>query len=53
VADSDAALGQQIFDISVAEVEAVAEPDGVGNNVRWGTVSFVCIHPPILSISGI
>ena len=25
-------------------------PDGIGNNVRWESVAFVCVHPTILSI---
>ena len=31
--DSDVTLGEQIFDIPVAEIEAIVEPDGVGNDV--------------------
>ena len=51
-ADSNAALCQKIFSISVAQVEAVVEPDCVGNDVRWESVAFVGIHPPILSLQG-
>ena len=36
-ADSDAPLGQRIFDIAVTLVRAIAEPDGVGNDIWWGT----------------
>ena len=32
-ADSDASFSQEIFDITVAQVEAVVEPDGVGNDI--------------------
>jgi hypothetical protein len=48
-ADSDASLCQQIFNVSVAQVEAIVEPDGAGNDVRWESVAFVCVHPSILS----
>jgi len=48
--DSDPTLCQKVFNISVAEIESIVEPDGVGNDVRWKSVSLVCIHPPILSI---
>ena len=33
--DSDAAFCQKVFDISMAEIEAVIQPDGVTNDVRW------------------
>ncbi len=49
VADSNTSLGQQIFDISVAQVEAVVEPHRVTDNLRWESVSLVCIHPLIIS----
>ena len=29
-------LGQKIFDISMAEIEAIVEPDSVTNDVREG-----------------
>jgi hypothetical protein len=48
---SDPSLGQKIFDISVAQVESVIEPDCVGDDVRWESVALVSIHGPILSIS--
>ncbi len=31
--DDDAALGQEIFDVSVAEIESIVEPDNVGDDV--------------------
>jgi hypothetical protein len=31
--DGDASFGEEVFDISMAEVEAIIEPDGVGNDV--------------------
>ena len=37
-ADGDASLGKQIFDITVAEIEAIVEPDSVRNDIggnRW------------------
>ncbi len=32
---SNAALGQQFFDFTKAEREAMVEPDGVDDNLRW------------------
>jgi hypothetical protein len=29
----------------------MVEPDDVTDDICWEPVSFVCIHPPILSIS--
>jgi hypothetical protein len=45
---SDASLGQEIFNISVTQIEAIVEPDGIGNDVRWEPVTFICAHVPIL-----
>ena len=36
---------------AVAEIEAVVQPDSVGDDVRWESVSFICVHSPILPIS--
>jgi hypothetical protein len=38
------------LDISVAEVKPIVEPDGVGNDIWWEPVSFVCVHGPILAV---
>ena len=48
---SDASLSEEIFDISVAKIESVVEPDCVADNVGWEPVTFVGIHLAILSIS--
>ena len=32
----DPAFGQQIFDISVAGIKSMVEPDGIGNDIGWG-----------------
>ena len=34
----------------MTEIEAIVQPDGVANYVWRGSVTFVCIHPPIPSI---
>ena len=47
--DSDASLGEQVFDISVTQVEAIVEPDGVRNDIGRESMAFVCIHWPILT----
>jgi hypothetical protein len=48
VTDSDAAFSEQIFNISVAEIEAIVKPDGVTDDVRRESVALVCIHPQIM-----
>ena len=35
----------------MAEIEAIIEPDGVGDDIWREAVTFVCFHPPILPIS--
>jgi hypothetical protein len=52
-ADCDATFSEEIFDIAVAEIESVVEPDGVTDDVRRESVAFVCIHQPILPISAV
>jgi hypothetical protein len=49
----DAAFGEKIFNIAETEIEAIVEPDGVGNDAGWKAIAFICIHPPILSISAL
>jgi hypothetical protein len=36
----------------VFEAGAILEPDDIGNDIEWETVAFVCVHPPILSVTG-
>ena len=33
------AFGQEIFDITVAGIKSIVEPDGVGNDTGWGAPS--------------
>jgi hypothetical protein len=47
--DDDPAFSQQILDISVAQIEAIVEPDGVGDDIGRESVSFIGIHPEIVS----
>ena len=47
-ADGDPSFSQQVFDVAVAQIEAIVEPDGVGNNVWWESVAFVGVHLPSL-----
>ena len=47
--DDDFSFRQQIFDISVTQIEAIVEPDCVGEDVRWEPVAFISIHGPILA----
>jgi hypothetical protein len=51
-ADGDASFSKEIFNISVAEIEPVVEPDGVGDNIWRKSVAFIYVHGPILSVTG-
>ena len=46
--DGYAALGEKIFNISVAEIESIVEPDSTADDIRWESVAFVCIHYQII-----
>jgi hypothetical protein len=48
VADCDTSLSQKIFDIAVAEVEAIVQPDCIANDIGRESVAFVGIHPEII-----
>jgi hypothetical protein len=37
----------------VTEIEAVIEPDGVGNDIWRESVTFVCIHHRITTFQGV
>lgn len=50
--DGDAAFGQKVLYIPVAQVEAIVEPDRVGDDIGRESVTFIGIHPPILPIWG-
>jgi hypothetical protein len=50
IADRDSALSEKVFDISVAQIEAIIEPDSVADDIGWKSVAFICIHLPILAI---
>jgi hypothetical protein len=41
VGDCDAAFGKKIFNISETHAEAMIDPHGVTDNLRWKTVSVV------------
>jgi hypothetical protein len=49
--DSDAAFSEKIFDIAMAEIEAVVKADCVGNDIWREPVAFVGIQGPSLPIS--
>ena len=49
MADGNPSLCQQILYISMAEIEPIVEPNGILNNSRQGTMSFVDVfHPKML-----
>ena len=45
---SDATFSEQIFNIPMAKIESIVEPDGIRNDVRRESVAFIGIPPPIL-----
>jgi len=49
-AESDASFSEQVFDISMAQVESVVEPDSIGNDIWRESMTPVGIHGPILAI---
>ena len=51
-ADGDATFSQEIFNISMTEIEAIVEPSGVGNDIGWESVTFISILSPILPFLG-
>ena len=48
VANCDAPFSQQVLNITVTQVEPVIHPDGVTDDVRWKSMTFVGIHPEII-----
>jgi hypothetical protein len=51
IADSDASLSQEVFNISMTQVEAIAEPDGVTDDIGRKPVKLVGIHGASLANS--
>jgi hypothetical protein len=51
-ADSDSSFGKEVFNIAMAQVETIVEPDSVADDVWSKSVAFVCIHSLILSVTG-
>ena len=49
VADGDSTFSQEIFYISMTEIESVIEPDCITDDFRRESVAFVCIHRRIIS----
>ena len=48
--DNNPSLSEQVFNISMAQIESVVEPDGVRNDIWRESVTFICVHWPILPI---
>ena len=48
--DGDTSPRQQIFDISVAQIEAIVQPDCLTDDIRRESLPFIGIHPLILPI---
>ncbi len=51
VTDGDTALGKEILNISLAEIEAIEEPDSIRNDIWRESMAFVCVHPQILTMT--
>jgi hypothetical protein len=51
-ADGDASFSEEIFNITVAQIKLIVEPDSMADDFWLEPVTFVCVHGPILSISG-
>ena len=49
-ANGDASLGQEVLEIAVTQVEAIVEPDGIGNDIWRESMTLVSIRDPIVSI---
>ena len=47
-ARSYATLGQQVFNISMTEIESKIKPDSVADDIGWKPVMFVYIHTGII-----
>jgi hypothetical protein len=50
-AHGDTPLSEKIFNISMAEVKTIVEPDRVGNDIGRKAVAFVCVHLLILAVT--
>ncbi len=48
VANNDASLREQVFDITIAEVESMLEPDRVTDDVGRKSVTLISIHRQII-----
>ena len=51
LADCDAALSKQVFDISLGKVKSIVKPDGRAEDIRREPRSLICVQGPILPIS--
>ena len=47
-ADGNTPFGEEVFDISVAQTESMAQPNGVTDDLGWKPVSLVDVHPRIV-----
>ena len=53
VADRDSPLCEKVFDISVAEIESVVEPDSIADNIWREAMAFISIHRRIIPFWGV
>ena len=48
IADTNAAFGEQILDITIAEVESMVEPNRITDDVGRKSVTLISIHQRII-----
>jgi len=46
---SDASLSQEIFNVSVTQIESIVKPDGITDDVRRESMALIGVHPSILA----
>ena len=52
-ANSYASFSEQVFNVTVADIESEVEPDCLADDVGWEAVAFVGIHSLILAMIAI
>jgi len=48
--NDDASFSEEVFNIPMAEIEAIGEPDCITDDVGRESMAFVGVHRPILAI---
>ncbi len=48
IADGDSSLGEQVFNITMTEIESVVQPDCLADDFGGESMTLVCIHRQII-----